>query len=91
MLHLYLKHLLHLHRKLLRELWQLKGQMLSIALVVATGVMTVLTMRGTFGFKTMNCGEVQCTLFSLHQFSSTINSGTIKAPAKGLYAPITMH
>ena len=37
-----------IHRKLLRELWQLKGQMLSIALVVATGVMTVLTMRGSY-------------------------------------------
>ncbi|AVO42749.1 FtsX-like permease family protein [Simplicispira suum] len=37
-----------LHRKLLRELWQLKGQMASIALVVATGIMTVLTMRGSY-------------------------------------------
>ncbi len=37
-----------LNRKLLRELWQLKGQMVSIALVVATGVMTVVTMRGAY-------------------------------------------
>ncbi len=37
-----------LNRKLLRELWQLKGQMLSIALVVATGIMTVITMRGSY-------------------------------------------
>ncbi len=37
-----------LTRKLLRELWQLKGQMLSIALVVATGIMTVMTMRGSY-------------------------------------------
>ena len=37
-----------IHRKLLRELWQLKGQMVSIALVVATGIMTVITMRGTY-------------------------------------------
>lgn len=37
-----------LNRKLLRELWQLKGQMVSIALVVATGIMTVLTMRGSY-------------------------------------------
>ncbi|MFZ2649038.1 MAG: ABC transporter permease, partial [Burkholderiaceae bacterium] len=37
-----------LNRKLLRELWQLKGQMTSIALVVATGIMTVLTMRGSY-------------------------------------------
>lgn len=37
-----------LHRKLLRELWQLRMQMLSIALVVATGVMTIVTMRGSY-------------------------------------------
>ena len=37
-----------LNRKLLRELWQLKGQMISIALVVAAGITTVLTMRGSY-------------------------------------------
>ena len=37
-----------LNRKLLRELWHLKGQMLSIALVVATGIMSVLVMRGSY-------------------------------------------
>lgn len=37
-----------LNRKLVRELWKLRGQMLSIALVVAAGVMTVVTMRGTY-------------------------------------------
>ncbi|MDP2128670.1 MAG: FtsX-like permease family protein [Pseudohongiella sp.] len=37
-----------LNRKLLRELWQLKSQMISIALVVATGIMTVVTMRGSY-------------------------------------------
>lgn len=37
-----------LNRKLLREVWQHRGQMLSIAAVVAVGVMTVLTMRGTY-------------------------------------------
>lgn len=37
-----------LNRKLLRELWQLKGQMFSIALVVAAGIVTVLTMRGGY-------------------------------------------
>lgn len=37
-----------LNRKLLRELWRLRGQMLSIALVVASGIMTVITMRGTY-------------------------------------------
>lgn len=34
--------------KLLRECWRLKGQLFSIALVVATGIMTVITMRGSY-------------------------------------------
>lgn len=34
--------------KLARELWKLRGQMLSIAAVVAVGIMTVMTMRGTY-------------------------------------------
>ncbi|MEX0619661.1 MAG: hypothetical protein WD180_11985 [Pseudohongiellaceae bacterium] len=37
-----------LNRKLLREIWHLKGQMISIALVVATGIMSVITMRGSY-------------------------------------------
>src|SRR5690606_18234412 len=37
-----------LNRKLVRELWGHRGQMASIAAVVAVGVMTVLTMRGTY-------------------------------------------
>jgi len=37
-----------LNRKLLRELWRLRGQMLSIAMVVAVGVMTVVALRGTY-------------------------------------------
>ncbi len=35
-------------RKLVREIWRMKGQMFSIALVVAAGVMTVVTLRGTY-------------------------------------------
>ena len=34
--------------KLVREAWHLRGQLLSIALVVAAGVMTVVTLRGTY-------------------------------------------
>ena len=37
-----------LDKKLWRELWRLKMQMLSIGLVVATGIMSVITMRGTY-------------------------------------------
>ncbi|MDC1437074.1 ABC transporter permease [Gammaproteobacteria bacterium] len=37
-----------LNTKLVREIWQLKMQILSIAMVVATGIMSVITMRGTY-------------------------------------------
>lgn len=37
-----------LHKKLFRETWQLRGQVFSIAMVVATGVMSVVTMRGSY-------------------------------------------
>lgn len=37
-----------LYKKLWREAWQLRGQLLSIALVVSTGVMSVVTMRGSY-------------------------------------------
>ncbi len=37
-----------LDRKLLRELWRLRSQMLSIALVVGSGIMTVVTLRGGY-------------------------------------------
>ena len=37
-----------IHRKLLRDLRRLRGQMISIAVVVACGVMAVVSMRGTY-------------------------------------------
>ena len=37
-----------LNTKLFREVWKHRGQMLSIAAVVAAGVMTMLTMRGSY-------------------------------------------
>lgn len=37
-----------LDRKLLRDFWGHRGQMASIGALVAVGVMTVLTMRGTY-------------------------------------------
>lgn len=37
-----------LDRKMLRELWRLRGQLISIGLVVATAVMMLVTMRGTY-------------------------------------------
>lgn len=35
-------------KKLLREVWKQRGPMVSIGAVVAVGIMTVLTMRGTY-------------------------------------------
>ncbi|MBP7779515.1 MAG: ABC transporter permease [Acidobacteria bacterium] len=37
-----------INQKLVREVWQHRGQLFSIAAVVATGIMMVLTMRGTY-------------------------------------------
>ena len=37
-----------LGRKLFRDVWQYRGQLASIAAVVAVGIMVVLTMRGTY-------------------------------------------
>lgn len=37
-----------LNRRLVRELWRTRGPVLSIAAVVAVGIMTVLTLRGTY-------------------------------------------
>ncbi len=37
-----------IRRKLFRDLWHHRGQMISIAAVVATAIMTVLSMRGTY-------------------------------------------
>ena len=37
-----------IHRKMLRELWRLRGQLLSIGLVVATAIVTIVTLRGTY-------------------------------------------
>ncbi len=38
-----------LERKLFRDAWRLRGQIVSIALVVAAGVMSAFTMRSTLG------------------------------------------
>jgi len=53
-----------LTRKLFRDLWNLRGQMGSIALVVATGVMTVLTMRG--GYESLR--DAQAAYYSQTRF-----------------------
>src|SRR6516225_3419936 len=37
-----------LDRKLLRDLWHMRGQVISVALIVAAGVATYVTMRGAY-------------------------------------------
>lgn len=37
-----------IHRKMLRELWRLRGQIISIGLVVATAIVTIVTLRGVY-------------------------------------------
>jgi putative ABC transport system permease protein len=37
-----------LDRKLLRDAWRLRGQLVSIALIVATGIMSVITLQSTY-------------------------------------------
>jgi putative ABC transport system permease protein len=38
-----------LDRKLLRDLWHMRGQVLTVGLIVASGIATYVTMRGTYG------------------------------------------
>jgi putative ABC transport system permease protein len=37
-----------LNKKLLRDIWQMRGQVLTVALVVACGIATYVTMRGAY-------------------------------------------
>src|SRR6202162_6207954 len=37
-----------LNKKLLRDLWRMRGQLITVALVVACGIATYVTMRGSY-------------------------------------------
>src|SRR5579864_7169653 len=41
-------HLNALNRKLFRDLWHMRGQVLTVGLIVASGIATYVTMRGTY-------------------------------------------
>lgn len=41
-------HLSALNRKLLRDLWHMRGQIVTVGLIVASGIATYVTMRGTY-------------------------------------------
>jgi len=68
--------MLAINRKLLRELWQLHMQVLSIALVVATGIMSVMTMRGTYESLTWS----QSTYYQQTRFAD-LWAPLVRAPA----------
>ncbi|HVY28929.1 MAG TPA: FtsX-like permease family protein [Polyangiaceae bacterium] len=44
-----------IHRKLWRELWQLKGQIFTIGLVIASGITSFLALRGTYASLATSC------------------------------------
>lgn len=44
-----------LNLKLLRELWQLKGQVVTIALVIASGITSFVALRGTYASLAQSC------------------------------------
>ena len=37
-----------LDRKLLRDFWHMRGQVVTVALIVASGIATYVTMRGAY-------------------------------------------
>lgn len=54
-----------LDRKLFRDLWRLKGQMLTIALVVAAGIAAFVTLRGTY----TSIQEARATYYERQRFA----------------------
>jgi len=65
-----------LHRKLLRELWRLRGQMLSIASLVACGVATVVSMHGTLRTVERACADYYVRSHFADVFASTTRTPT---------------
>jgi putative ABC transport system permease protein len=68
--------MLAINRKLLRELWQMRMQVLTIALVIATGIMSVMTMRGTYESLTWS----QSTYYQQTRFAD-VWAPLVRAPA----------
>jgi putative ABC transport system permease protein len=65
-----------LTRKLLRDLWRLRGQVASIASVVACGVMMVVSMHGTL----RSVEQAVDTFYARYRFADVFASAT-RAPA----------
>lgn len=59
-----------LNRKMARELWELRGQIASIGLVVAAAVMTLVTMRGTYEALVRGRSDYYCDYRLAHVWSS---------------------
>jgi len=54
-----------LNRKLLRELFRLKGQILTIGLVIASGITSFIALRGTYG----SLAESQASYYDRYRFA----------------------
>jgi putative ABC transport system permease protein len=65
-----------LDHKLVRDLWRLKGQMLTIALVVAAGIAAFVTLRGTY----TSIQEARAAYYERQRFGDVF-AGLERAPS----------
>ncbi len=59
-----------LNKKLLRDLWRMRGQLVTVALVVACGIATYVTMRGTYE----SIANAQREYYSRYRFADVFAS-----------------
>ncbi len=71
-----------LHKKLLRDLWRMRGQLFTVALVVACGIATYVTMRGSYE----SIANAQQEYYSKYRFADVF--ATLKRAPNSLEASI---
>ena len=71
-----------LNKKLLRDLWRMRGQLLTVALVVACGIATYVTMRGSYE----SIANAQREYYSKYRFADVF--ATLKRAPNSLEASI---
>src|SRR6516164_3374453 len=54
-----------LNRKLVRDLWHLRGQVFTVGLIVASGIATYVTMRGAYE----SVGQAQKAYYTQYRFA----------------------
>lgn len=59
-----------LNRKLIRELWQLKGQIATIALVIASGITSFISLRGSYSSLALSCAAYYDATRFAHVFAT---------------------